>query len=568
MSDERYDRSADMRLLELQRKALGVPPRVMAATSYTDPEPIEDFAKDDDEEFVSSGTILVASIDAAPRSALIAGALVTIALSVSNDGDTAATDVHLSLALPSDTTYRPASLMLDGNSASDEAALSLFGSGAEIGTVEPGARRTLVMKLVVEAGTTDIVLAPHLRAAGGAVLGFRALRLVRARLGRGSGVAERPFYESDDEEHAAEALAPAPSEPIVAVLQPRELPPVIPSAAIGPKADAVPKAAPAAPPAKKPAADAKPSAAKSSKRAAPATLEQAVPTLAEIVADLPRKAAEAAPKAALKPRAKAKPKVKETARRGTLEAAERAAPAAPPAPPPAKISVVRSAGLPVGIEGRGGPILTVALDRKRHATLARLFSGPSLGMIAHYLLLNALAAKDALPGDGTDDSIAAFVASQEQLLSRALVATRLGKTPLPESVGAELPPFPPTLPAHTRVTPLPEPRPGQAVLVRALSMSELDYLGRAVSNDKAAPFLRTAQLFVGLCANDAVTSGATDRRETQVALTAYAAFATAEIGRIFLRAKLSRAPSLFRATEASFDEAARTVLATLGRLIA
>jgi hypothetical protein len=189
-------------------------------------------------------------------------------------------------------------------------------------------------------------------------------------------------------------------------------------------------------------------------------------------------------------------------------------------------------------------------------------------MIGHYLLLNALAAKDALPGDGPDESIATFVANQEQLLSRALVATRLGKTPLPESVGAELPTFPPALPPHTGATQLAEPGPGQAMLVRALSMSELDYLQRAISNAKSAPFLRTAQLFVGLCANDAVTTAATDRRETQIALTAYAALATAEFGRIFLRARLSRAPSLFRATEPSFDEAARTVLATLGRLIA
>jgi hypothetical protein len=42
MIDESYDRSANMRLLELQRKALGLPARVIGSTSYTDPDPLAD----------------------------------------------------------------------------------------------------------------------------------------------------------------------------------------------------------------------------------------------------------------------------------------------------------------------------------------------------------------------------------------------------------------------------------------------------------------------------------------------------------------------------------------------
>jgi len=80
--------------------------------------------------------------------------------------------------------------------------------------------------------------------------------------------------------------------------------------------------------------------------------------------------------------------------------------------------------------------------------------------------------------------------------------------------------------------------------------------------------MRPAQLLVGLCANDAVLADAGERHDVCVALTAYAALATAEISRIFLRAKLSRAPDFFKATDGAFDDAARTVLAAVGRSMA
>jgi hypothetical protein len=93
-------------------------------------------------------------------------------------------------------------------------------------------------------------------------------------------------------------------------------------------------------------------------------------------------------------------------------------------------------------------------------------------------------------------------------------------------------------------------------------------LQRTLSNDKAAPFMRAAQLFVGLCANDAVVADDSQRRSLAVALSAYAVLATAEISRIFLHAKPAREPDLFKATDPVFDAAARTVLAILGRSVA
>jgi hypothetical protein len=44
--DERYERSADMRLLEFEREARGIPQRVVGSTLYHDYEPGLDTLKD------------------------------------------------------------------------------------------------------------------------------------------------------------------------------------------------------------------------------------------------------------------------------------------------------------------------------------------------------------------------------------------------------------------------------------------------------------------------------------------------------------------------------------------
>jgi hypothetical protein len=220
-------------------------------------------------------------------------------------------------------------------------------------------------------------------------------------------------------------------------------------------------------------------------------------------------------------------------------------PAEPPQKPagPARIESVRSSDDRPSVMGMGGPILTVRLDRKRLATLNRLFSGP---------------------GDGEDVSIAAFVGTQEQLLSRALIATRLGKSPSPDSLSAPLPPSPPRIAAHTGLRRIDVSKPGEISLARAFAPSDMIALHKTVADEAAAPFQRAALLFVGLCANDLVVDGERERRSAGKALTDYAALATDEIGRIFVREKVSRAPAPFRPTDGVFDDAARTVLDTLG----
>jgi uncharacterized repeat protein (TIGR01451 family) len=518
MIEERYGRSADMRLHDLARRELGLPPRPPVSTSYIDAAEVADGAEEaeeDEDAFISSGTVLIGALDAQPRISLIPGALVTVVLSVVNDGTVTARNVRAILALPADTTYRAGTFAIDGKPGSDESANELFENGTDVGDIEPRARRTVLLKLVIDAGLGDIALSAHLNVAAGAVLGLRAMMLKRAAPSGRSVLAERPFYESDPDELASEALAEPANPPTIKVLQAADFPPLV-----------------IAVPAKEPAFVMEPT------RFHPGTI---VPGSLNKTADLDAISVEELPITVAETNAEPKPKI-----------------AAHP-----RIESVRSTDDQVSITGLGGPILTVRLDRKRLATLHRLFGGPTLGTIAHYLVLNALAATDALPGDGADGSIATFVAQQERLLSRALIATRLGKNPAPDSVSAPLPPFPPRVAAHSNHRPIDKCAPGEIRLVRALSTSDMIALQSIIANEGAAPFHRAAQLFVGLCSNDVVTAVERERREVQALLKEYAAQATDEIGRIFQGPKLSREPVPFRPTDPSFDAAARGVLTAL-----
>jgi hypothetical protein len=641
--DERYERSADMRLLEFEREARGIPRRIISSTSYTDYDALDAF-KDDDDSAGESGPILVATLDAQPREGLIAGALVTVAISILNEGDTAASDARLSLPLPVNTAYRPDSLMIDGATGADAVAYDLFANGAAVGTIEPGGKRTIAIKLGVEAGTSEIRLVPQLTATSSAILGLRAMRLSRSSAAASEAAIERPFYESiDADEIDADADATLAIEPTISVLQPVEFP-KIPQPAEVPKT-AEPVASPkapepiadptmvepaASPKTMEPAASLKtmepaaslktmepaasltnvePAAAQknvepatSAKTPAPAQEHPvevaALPALVPIAAapapaapiaaaseEISRKSksSEAAPRKAITkrgsdskqkpPRAKAKSAGKakaETPKLVVTKGIDAAAPAqraAKDVAPRPKLEVVRSNDDRLSITARGGPILTVQIDRKRLMTLGGLFSGPSFGMIAHYLVLNALAAKDPLPGDTADGSIATFIAEQEQLLSRALISARLGKTLSPESISANLPAFGSALASFADERKIDMLPPGQTLLFRSFARNEIAFLERTLSNDNAFPFMRAAHLFVGLCANDAAIVDSRSRRNVAVALSAYTALATAEISRIFLRAKLRREPAIFKATDPAFDEAARTVLTALSRSI-
>jgi hypothetical protein len=460
MNDDRFDVSADMRLVELQRKALGVE---APAPSWSRSRHDLPHAGVEEAPAEQLGTILIATADAQPRAGIIPGALVSVSVAIVNDGSEPGTGIRLSLPLPFDTAYRPGTLFIDGEPGTNPQVDDLFGEGVALAAVAPGDRRTVTVKILVEAGLTDIAIRPHVLAAGGAVVGPPALSLRRGAAPSAPAAPERPFYEPDEvegEDIAAESPADAPPLPLVAVEQPPEMPPV-------------------------------------------------------------------------------------------------------PEPP-----AVSTGAISAALRGLGGPMLMVTIDRKRIVALRALFGSRSTGMIAHYLVLNALAASTPLPDEPGDNALASFVSAQEQLLSRALITSRMGKAPVPESVSAPLPPFPPTARERDDIAMLALPENGELRLVRAFKQTEIAFLARMLSNADAPAFLPIAQLFVGLCANDIAIIDGGERRRLGTLLGSYTALAAAEINRIFLRAKLTRTATPFKETEPAFDDAARTVLDALAELVA
>jgi hypothetical protein len=465
--DERFDVSADMRLLELQRRALGLAePAAATWRSRSGNESGEGEADASARE--PAGISIAAQLDASPRSGIIPGALVTVTLALVNNGATAARDVRVSMPLPLDAAIHPGTLRIDGTARGDDQAAELFGDGLAIGDLAAGSRRTILVRLVIGPGTSDLTMSAHVEAGAGAIAGPGAIRLSRGAAPTRPAAEERPFYEPDESEASIESGLPEPA--FIAVVQPAEVPP------------------------------------------APVPPESIAPPVTELPAPTPPIALPSAP----------------------------------------------------AIRGSGGPVLLTTLDRRRYAALTALFRERSLGMIAHYLVLNALATVEPLPGDGEAPELRTFVTNQERLLTRALVSQRLGKPSPPESIAALFPAFPPPLAPRTGEVPLPEPEPGTLVLVRAFSEREIGFLGGMLANAGSPPFLRAAQLFVGLCATDSAETDDATRRTMATLLSRYAGLAAAEISRIFLRAKLTRTPAVFKESGADLDDAARAVLAAIG----
>jgi hypothetical protein len=262
-----------------------------------------------------------------------------------------------------------------------------------------------------------------------------------------------------------------------------------------------------------------------------------------------------------------------------VQPAEHFEPVLPPVPeplaPPVAVAepetepvAVAALPAPAGPQGTGNGsfVLEVTLDRPRIASLRALFTGKPLGMLAHYLVLNALATRRPLGGEGETAALTAFLETQERLLSRALISTRLGKAIAPESVAAPLPAFPPDLPDRDGPFAL-EPAGDAVTLVRAFRPSEVAFIARTLTNESAHPFLRAAQFFVGLAPGDVAIDDEPARARAAAVFLAYATQAAASINRIFLRAKLARSVALFRDSDPELDAAGKAALACIDGLI-
>jgi len=507
MNDDRFERSADMRLMELQRTRLGVPAPRFDWERHGGALPhgaaIEDVPPNE------RGPLLSATLDAQPRSGLIPGAQVTASIAIVNDGTDAVAGIRAVLPLPAGLRFASGSLRIDAADRDDDVAEDLLGAGIALAPLGPGERRTVVLRFAVESGLDDVTLLPHVRADGGTgITGPRGLRLTRGarRALEPYTAPERPFYELDEDEAALETAPDEAPLPAALVVQPIEhFEPILPPL------PEPPAAAPLSPP---------PAVLLAAESLAESDSESAVESDVEPEAEV-----------------EAEPQRVES----------------PPGP---------------RLIANGSFVLEVTLDRARVASLRALFTGKPLGMLAHYLVLNAIATRRPLAGEGDAAALTAFVEHQERLLSRALITTRLGKSISPESVAAPLPAFPPDVPDRDGPVALEAAPDGALTLVRAFRPGEVAFIARTLENDSAHPFLRAAQLFVGLAPGDVASDDADARTRAAAVFLAYATQASASISRIFLRAKLSRSVALFRESDPELDAAGTAALACIDGLIA
>jgi uncharacterized repeat protein (TIGR01451 family) len=242
--------SADMRLLELQRSALGI--EAPDRADWENRAIAEGQNIPDDPIAAPSGAVLNIVAVATPSEGVIPGAIVTLSLSVANEGVAPARNVHVIVPLPGGASYRPGSFARDGAPAFDEIAERLFGAGLDLGDLAPKSRATFVWKIGVRLGMRPLVVAPQIRAADAAVIGASALSISRKELPAGAAraaasppdpiappiipvdvsVPDIPFYELDEEEQSAyaEPSTPAPSAKPPVAAPPPATPPAAPVA--------------------------------------------------------------------------------------------------------------------------------------------------------------------------------------------------------------------------------------------------------------------------------------------------------------------------------------------------
>jgi uncharacterized repeat protein (TIGR01451 family) len=226
-----FETSADMRLMEHQRRELGIAlPGAPGRQAEVEADAVDGAAVPE-----AGGGVVTLDSMAIPARKLIPGARVTLTFLARNDGGAPATGVRLRVPLPPELAVEPGTCTLDGDRTGDDVLEALTGPGFGLGTLRPEMHRLLKFRVNVKPGAQPIVVIPTLEAKNSAVVGARALKLERST---GSAAAApsppaapsvlskspaepkpaRPFYELDEDEaveHVAleSALAPLPAPP-------------------------------------------------------------------------------------------------------------------------------------------------------------------------------------------------------------------------------------------------------------------------------------------------------------------------------------------------------------------
>lgn len=514
-----FDESADMRLLEHQRKALGIeaPSKRAWSAPHTD---LNDglLTEESTPSPPLRGARIAAALSALPGINVIAGTVVTLSLAIQNEGTEPGRSIIATVPLPSESRLRPGTLVIDGRSADSGSDGALVGNGLPLGDMQAGQRITLIWKIDVLPGTKSLVIVPHVQAQGAAVLGSMPLRITRATMPSYGAVPskykpreevpERPFYELDEDEVLSldTEIPPLPkpvrAEPIL----------VMPDLVV----EAPPElAAPSEPPAL-------PAPKSVKKTASPAQKKTN--------------------KAPAKPRAKAASKTT-------------SGPVAIPDPVVASDSAAVPQPEPAAIRALFCPLESVSLE-----LIKKLFDNEFAGALPHYALQNALAC--AITSNGRRIGLREHLAAQNGMLSRALLMRKLGKAiSVSEFARGEL-----TFPALREAVAQPgTERP--SLLFTELTDAEIEFCERAEEKDALSNFVRLRQLAVTLQARRVRCDDDVRRKTIESLLDQYAQAARTTINRIFVRSKLDRNFDVFSAPDGASTAIARGLIAELEQLL-
>jgi hypothetical protein len=459
--EELFERNADMRLLELRHNepGKGVSPNKRTAPSFGAESVL---AGTPDAEIENAPRLRVA-VSAAPKTGVIPGAVVGVAIDVFNDGSAPAPESKLLVSLPIESEFRSGTLRVDGREV--QAPEQLFAQGLPIARLPGATSSKVTFQLGVLPGVNTLYLQPRLQTNGVPVVGTAGISIKRgATAGAAAVDPPRPFYELEDDETDEIAISEA-SEPIMPPVVADHLEPVAPPpAAIAPPPEITPPPEALAPPPETTAAS-----------------EPATPAAAEVVQDPPKR----------KPRA-----------------------AAPKAPLPAA-AIVANAPLGATAVPEERMIRYRTLANNDVALLDRLFAPDAPGIIAHYVLISSIACTE--PGSGEDASgYGAFLRRDIEQLGRALVHSRMGKAPQYRIVQADLD----GLALGWQITP-PQPFPPQRRLRRDLRKPEWTAIGGLTRPSERDATLRTR---IALLALAGATLDGVDRRAADDCAAAMAAY--------------------------------------------
>ena len=478
--EDLFERNADMRLLEFRHNepGKGAPPNKRQAGSSFSAESIVASQPD---AAIEDAPRLRVTIAAAPKTGVIPGAVVGIAVDVFNDGTAPAPESKLLMSIPVETEYRVGTLRVDGREP--QAPERLFAAGLPIARLPGATSSKVTFQLGVLPGVNTLYLQPRLQTNGVPVVGTAGITIKRGASAPAAPEAPIPFYELDDEE--ADAVAAESAEPIMPPVLDRviEEPPA--AAAPAPPA-ALPTPAPAPPP---------PTATVTQTPVIPSPVEGQPPTFAFIA----------------EPPAPPTPVIVEPP------------PAVIAEPPPALRRLKEPAApqkAPLGAAAAPAErmIRYRTLGNNDIALLDRLFTPDVPGIIAHYVVISSIACIE--PGEGEDNSgYGAFLRRDIELLGRALVHSRMGKAPQYRIVQADLD----GLSLAWHLTPQ-QAFPPQRRLRRDLRKPEWQAIGGLIAPSERDTTLRTR---IALLALAGATLDGVDRRSTDECEAALAAYRSA-----------------------------------------